>query len=95
MSDKKPRSIVVLGRRWFQRTNGNTYHSVNVYVDGALIDRVPFTYGYGSHFEQTACDVLCKHGYLPSHTYPLAPYCREHNIECVVDVANVSRKKDL
>ena len=27
-------SILVVGRRWFRRGPGNTYHSVNIYVNG-------------------------------------------------------------
>jgi len=56
------RNITIDARRWFERTNGNTYHSVNVYVNNELIGRCPFTYGYGEQYLQTAHDILAKNG---------------------------------
>lgn len=91
----KPQHITVIGRRWFERVNGNTYHSVSVYVDGDLLERVPFTYGYGSQFEQSASDVLANAGLVPKGTYTLSRYFREHNVSYVCEVSDVARKKDL
>ena len=45
-------------RRWFQKTYGNTYHSVRIYHNGELLAHNPFQYGYGDQCLQTAFDLL-------------------------------------
>jgi hypothetical protein len=35
------------GRRWFQKTWGNTYNTVRIFKDGELIADLPMKYGYG------------------------------------------------
>ncbi len=89
-------TITVVGRRWFERVNGNTYHSVEVYVNGALLERVPFQYGYGSQYEQTAMDILEKHKIVD---YPgLVPYpsmLPKEKFIVVTSVSDVNRKRDL
>jgi hypothetical protein len=96
------KSIVIVGRRWFERTNGNTYHSVDAYVDGKLAFREPFTYGYGDQYRWTALSGLEKAGYLPGiERYPnggsesLSRYCERHGITLADEVVDVPRKRDL
>jgi hypothetical protein len=31
------KSVVIVGRRWFDKANGNTYNTAKVYVDGVVI----------------------------------------------------------
>lgn len=80
------------GRRWFQRTYGNTYHSVRIYRNGESVVYLPFAYGYGDGFLQTAVEWLRANGY-PDAQYGTR-YLREtlNGTYCVIDV---SRKKDL
>jgi hypothetical protein len=72
--------------RWFDKVNGNTYHSVNItrVKDGKTI-YCPFQYGYGKHYRQTALEAMSKNDWLPeqyktgsggSNTYR---YERENN----------------
>jgi hypothetical protein len=96
------KSITVIGRRWFERTNGNTYHSANVIVDGVSIGKTQFAYGYGSHYLQTATEMLDKAGLIPDiERYKnggqesLWRYCDRNGIAFTDDVADVQRKKDL
>ena len=58
----KSGTIHIEGRRWFQKTYGNTYHSVRIYRDGEIIANLPFQYGYGEQFLQTAFDWLAANG---------------------------------
>lgn len=58
------KQIVIKGLRWFDKINGNTYHSTEVYVGGKLIGKEPFSYGYGEQFYQTGIDILAKKGYI-------------------------------
>ena len=55
--------FTIIGRRWFDRKYGNTYHSVAVYKDGDLIGSVDFAYGYGDQYKQTAYGILQNLGY--------------------------------
>ena len=52
--------------RWFDKVNGNTYHSVNItrIEDGAKI-YCPYEYGYGEHYKQTALTAMVENGWLP------------------------------
>jgi len=56
--------IEIQAVRWFQKTYGNTYHAVRVYVNDKLIGASGQTYGYGEHYLQTAYDLLLKYGGL-------------------------------
>jgi hypothetical protein len=52
--------------RWFDRHNGNTYHSVMVTRcrDGKTL-AVPFTYGYGDSYRQSALEAMASAKWLP------------------------------
>ena len=55
----------ISGRRWFDRVNGNTYHSTRVFADGELVVITPFEYGYGDQWQQTAMVAMVEAGVLP------------------------------
>ena len=72
--------------RWFDRMNGNTYHSVRITrcSDGATI-ACPFQYGYGDSYRQTALEAMGRAGWLPAkycgtatHGSPAFDYEREN-----------------
>jgi len=52
--------------KWFDRTNGNTYHSVRITRcrDGSVIC-CPLAYGYGSQYRQTALCAMSEAKWLP------------------------------
>ena len=90
------------GRRWFQKGPGNTYHSVRIYENGVRVALLPFEYGYGDQFLQTAWEwlghngrpeLLEKHANGSPKNYG-TQYLREvlHGTYSVIDV---TRKKDL
>jgi hypothetical protein len=83
-------SIEVVGKRWFQKTYGNTYHSVRVYVNNEVLTE-DFTYGYEDAYRQTAYDLLKQNGYDVPDSY--GDFIRMKNIS--FRVADVDRKKDL
>ena len=64
----KPRIIKFTAHacRWFDRANGNTYHSVRITRcrDGATLT-CPFQYGYGDCYRQTALEAMAKAKWLP------------------------------
>jgi hypothetical protein len=58
--------ITVSGKRWFDKTYGNTYHSVDVTVEDFKTKIVesfyaPLTYGYDDQYRETASKLLEKH----------------------------------
>jgi hypothetical protein len=99
-------ALNIAGRRWFQKSYGNTYHSVQVtatYSDGSTKTlRSGKRYGYDDHYIQTAIELLIAEGILsaPSSSdvtsfMPLSLFCRNNGIEYANSVADVSRERDL
>ena len=94
---RKVRSITVVGRRWFQATYGNTYHSAEVLVNGECIHKIDFAYGYGNQYEWNACRWLAENGFLPGveQHESLWRYCERLGIAYSASVTDVARKRDL
>lgn len=93
-TQSKPNShFHISGKRWNGNIYGNTYHSVEIFHDGSLIVRLPYQYGYGDQFLQTAIDWLKGNGYIDSPEYGTR-YLRE-TLKSSYSVADVRRKGDL
>lgn len=100
---KKINVLEIYGKRWFQKSFGNTYHSVTIYVNDEVL-RCDFCYGYGSQYLQTAADLLINAGYevqtyyndgTPKDSYiSLLDILRADN-DFFEKVTDVKRKKDL
>lgn len=95
-------SIQIIGRRWFQKTFGNTYFSAIGIVDGEIKAKIDFEYGYGDHYVDQITAKLEKDGYLPGFihhnngsTERLWNYCQRNNIKFIYSATDVERKKDL
>lgn len=82
------------GRRWFQRTWGNTYHSVRIWQDGKQLVYLPYAYGYGEQWLQTAIDWLKANGHVPANAEYGTCYLREE-LGGTYSVIDVTRKGDL
>jgi hypothetical protein len=93
----KVKSIEVWGKRWFQKSYGNTYHAVRVYVNDELIGASKIAYGYGDSYLQTAEEVLKKAGYLKlkNQSQSLSSYCREKKINLKYYANDVSKESEL
>jgi hypothetical protein len=85
----------VIARKWFERTNGNTYHSCEVYKDSELVKRVPFAYGYGEQWKQTAHEVLVNAELFVGDYWAFLQHTRENREGFLFSVTDVQRKKDL
>ena len=91
----KPFSMIIIdGRRWFQKTYGNTYHSVSVTVDGVSLGNSGQHYGYGEHYRQTAAEMLIKAGYFKSWE-EFNDATRNQRDKFYFTVCDVSRERDL
>src|SRR5437660_7538804 len=66
--------IHVNARRWFDKINGNTYHSVSVVMPDGTIRTSGQTYGYGQQYEATAIALVL--GEYPKHENgnPMPPW---------------------
>jgi len=102
MARKKVRSITVIGRRWFDKTYGNTYHSASIMVNGECVHKIPFSYGYENQYEWNARMWLAENGFLPGiESRDGAPgeslwrYCERLGITYASEVVDVARKRDL
>lgn len=94
---KEKRNFSFIGRRWFST---NTYHSVEVYMDGKLVGYEPFTYGYGDQYEVTGFKILKEKGIKPFKDMDFTMFRRYTQSDAnrnkfVFSVTDVSRKKDL
>lgn len=89
----KKDTVTVIGRRWFDRVNGNTYHSCTVLINGEEVGRNEFEYGYGSQWEYTGLELLKKARKLPETITALWKVKELSNL--VTTCADVQRKKDL
>lgn len=98
---KKIHALRLVGRRWLNRREGQTYHSVEIWVDEVCVHTVPYAYGYDQAYEETALRWLQENGYIPDLQYgnggheALWRYCERKNIRYNSSASNVARKKDL
>ena len=94
---RKPRVIHIHGRRWFARTYGNTYHTVQVWVDGDRVVKTESQYGYGDQYVWTARDWLAANGYLAGieDGEALWRWCERNGVKLVNEVSDVARERDL
>lgn len=89
------KGVQIVGRRWFQRTAGNTYHSVEVWANGERVFRCPFAYGYDDQYLQTAYEWMQANGYAnPGERYGGTLQLRE-KLGATWTVSDVARKGDL
>ena len=83
---------VFLAKKWFDKINGNTYHSVAYHdFDKGETITSGIVYGYGNHYKQTAYEMMIKHGYSADPS--LKEFQENNSIHYYV--VEVSRRKDL
>jgi len=86
----------VVAKRWFQKSAGNTYHSCRVYKDRVLVGEVPYTYGYGEGYRQTAHEILLRAGETDIVKYSdFLEWERENDYPILWEVHDVTRKRDM
>lgn len=86
--------ITIIAKRWFQKSYGNTYHSVRVLKDGEEIGHAPFSYGYDEQYLQTAHEILKARDLAPEDYHEFRRATRDAARFTVVCV-DVDREKDL
>lgn len=60
--------FTVIAKKWFDKVNGNTYHSVRCvrHKDNAIVVGF-YRYGYGEHYKQTALSVMYDAGWFKNY----------------------------
>ena len=93
----KIQSITILGRRWFQRSYGNTYFTADILVNGAQVGHLDRQYGYGDHYVDMATEWLEENGYIKrdSEHQPLWQLRDRDGFNLVCRATDVERQKDL
>jgi hypothetical protein len=90
------KSITIIGRKWFAKTYGNTYHSATILVDGKQVHNTGQHYGYGEQYLQTAWEWLKQHTTIPNDSaQPPWEYCEDNGITLHYSATDVPREKDL
>ena len=98
---KKVVSVQIIGRRWFQRSYGNTYHTAEIVVNGETVHALPKQYGYGDQYLHNALEWLQQNGYMPgyrdadhAHEFPREFFARQ-DVTYMYSVSDVKRERDL
>jgi hypothetical protein len=90
-----PKKIEIWGKRWFQKTYGNTYHTTRIYFNDKLVFESPRGYGYGDGYIQTAKDWLVANRWMPANE-PVWRYFRDDKgIDYSAHATDVKRQRDL
>lgn len=83
---RKIRSITVIGRKWFDKVNGNTYNNAQILVNGRTVGNTGYQYGYEDFYTQAAGQWLDEHKYIKLERYQhgstemLWRYCERNGI---------------
>ncbi len=99
------KSMTITGKRWFQKSYGNTYHTAEIVLekqdDTRLHLKSPILYGYGEQYLQTAFNLLVANGfYLADEFFTFkdewlywkgTPAQRKASVNCY----DVARKREL
>ena len=79
------KTIDINVKEWFDKTYGNSYFAGTVTINFGFLDqktfKMPFQYGYGSHYIDMAGELLEKNNviHLSKHQ-ALWAFCKDHNI---------------
>lgn len=99
---KKGDSIVIIGRKWFDKSRGSTYFSAIGLINGKPVVNIPYDYGYDDHYIEMVFKQLRESGYIPDSTQcpnganeQLHTYCDRIGITLFCTATNVSKRKDL
>ena len=60
------KSVFVEARQWVDKTYGNSYFAGRIWVNGELVAKMPFQYGYESQYQYEAMKTLVDLGVAPA-----------------------------
>jgi len=92
---KQINSAVIIAKKWFDRVNGNTYHSTRIIINGGEADiKNRFVYGYGESYIDTAATISIDNDYSRDNMDrdALRSWLRQ---TAIIDVTEVGGKRKL
>jgi hypothetical protein len=89
-------SMLIEAREWFDKYNGQTYHSTRIWIDGEVACQTGLAYGGHNQYETTAVEQLVMLGLLPAEAKSRALWliAKTHNIT-IYSTRSESLKRDL
>ena len=92
----KVKTIDIQAKKWFDKTNGNSYFSAIITLNFGLKNqkqfKLPFQYGYGEYYKDKALDLLKNEGLINTdRTFEL----REQGIVLRSNIQTKCLKKDV
>lgn len=97
----KIKTIDIQAKEWFDKVNGNSYHSAVVTLNYGLKDaktvKVPFTYGYGEHYMESAREAIKNTGTIKdiAEGEMLWSYCDRKKIILRANIQRNCLKRDV
>lgn len=89
---------IAVAVEWFDRVNGNSYHSVRMtrISDNAIIKSQPLVLGYGDKYRETAIVLMAENGWIDGR-YKKEPYQFESDANYPIfwSMTRNARKKDI
>jgi hypothetical protein len=95
------KEISIVGRRWFRKGYGGTYHTATIAVDGKPVGKTPYQYGYGDQYLETGWQWLEENGYVPKRAQgnggSTSPWRAAQDLGIKLDyyAIDVKRQRDL
>ncbi len=89
--------VHIEGRRWFQKSYGNTYHTVRIFAGSECIYTSGKHYGYDEQYLQTAFDWMLDNGYpeLGDRGRMAGTRFLREELDGTYSVIDVARERDL
>lgn len=98
-TQSKVESITIIGRRWFRRGPGTTYHTAEIVLNGETVHKTPKQYGYGDQYADTAFRWLLSQGIIPPPEHPYESHWRHIRDNLGIPYSyraiDVARERDL
>ena len=87
--------VTAIVKKWRDRINGNTYHSVRIidHESGEVL-YCPYQYGYGDHYRQTALKAMAENGWIPNKYKEKAIYYERENNYPIIWIEINGLKRD-
>jgi len=99
MKPEEIKTLDIHGKEWFDRINGNSYHSVRVVINYGMPTQktlaASFRYGYGNSYEQTAGELLGDEVGAEDHIYPLWSWCNDRRIVLRSEIQRKCLKREV
>ena len=97
------KTLTIIGRRWFRRGYGGTYHTSQIIIDGKTVGKTLEQYGYGDQYIWTAFEYMAANNLLPEPlkrysnggSEAIWQYCERLGITYTAEAIDVPREKDL